>query len=833
MMNLLRITFFTITFFINIFSSLIFASVQVEGVQFGTWTLEDSPVIVKENVIIPKGLVLKIEPGVIVKFLGKYHLKVKGGLIAKGRENNPVIFTSYYDNDLNKNPIHKFILPQELYWGGIEFIDDSDDYVSILDFCEIKYGAWGLRCKSSLPILTNIKIINKNISSLKINDVDHIIQQGKYKNYIAENSRSEIKPLPDPLPESEEKRLARLEFEKQRQLEVVRKQSFEDSLRKTQKLKPVLSKTGKLILDRNDLGTLNAFLYSNVLGLLPGFINVATIWKGSQITSRGLIPSISNSRFSFTLDGIPFYDPVARMSYLELVPIEAMDRIEIYRGFSLTSFNHHGVNGAVDFIPRNCEKTLTSESKLELGAYGTKNLAVLLGVNKDSTIVNISSRFKNNSGYWRNISNDELGNSFKQKYMNELYNFSFSLRKPSLSVFVSYFDLNQDNLGLVPQREFTGQTYQRGLFIAFCKKNRHSPKITSIFQSSFIKTYDKSEVGILGNIDLHEKSSTNYALSKGSVFNASLQYNYQRVNSELNTGYTISRYICNPLYEIKDTINDIRIDEFSSNSLKISGFEQSLFFGITHNFSAFWGFIGKGSFNFHQSALKPYCAVDTKFIFNPFLPIDTYLRYSHANRIATLIEKHINLPGLFQGNKRLKPEKFDQFEWCIDIHPGKDWLIGTLFYYLKSSDLIQLNEYYKFLNNSQIEWTPGCEIVLQGKMGRKSYIMTTFSYTDISKEHENYPKLSINSLINHKWSSNFSTTSIIQYIDEMQTSLKLGPYYIANLIFSYNVFSRIKLSINCFDLFNQQPNNPEYIRGGIPAIPAGSGRSIYFSIAVN
>ncbi|MGH7456535.1 MAG: hypothetical protein ACRENG_34625, partial [bacterium] len=53
---------------------------EVSGQQSGRWTLAGSPYIVTGNIIVPAGMMLTIDPGVIVKFAGYYGLRVEGTL---------------------------------------------------------------------------------------------------------------------------------------------------------------------------------------------------------------------------------------------------------------------------------------------------------------------------------------------------------------------------------------------------------------------------------------------------------------------------------------------------------------------------------------------------------------------------------------------------------------------------------------------------------------------------------------------------------------------------------------------------------------------------------
>jgi len=62
-----------------------------------TWTLSGSPYIVTCSVLVQEGVILTIEPGVEVRFSPGLALRVDGCLIARGTEENPImyLFTGY------------------------------------------------------------------------------------------------------------------------------------------------------------------------------------------------------------------------------------------------------------------------------------------------------------------------------------------------------------------------------------------------------------------------------------------------------------------------------------------------------------------------------------------------------------------------------------------------------------------------------------------------------------------------------------------------------------------------------------------------------------------
>jgi len=815
-----------------ILKSGLYAHSEVAGIQSGVWSLEKSPYVVKGDVIIPKGLVLKIEEGVVIKFAGNYQLSVKGGLIARGNRANPVIFTSIFDNEFGKITIKQTKIPHPSSWEGIEFLDDCDDYLTVLNHCIIRYSKWGIRCMNSHPLLTNLMFVDNDSSSLKINDQKHKIANGQRVNLISHDTRPLIDPLPEPIQETDLQKAIRLMQEQQQKIEQQRLKAVQDSIRKAQKIKPILTKTGTLVLKRQLIEQLNIQSVNDLISYLPGFLNIATIWKGTQITSRGVPPTLSTNRLLFQINSVPFYEPISRTSYLELIPNDAIERIEISRGISISQFNHHGIAGSANFISRYGEPGIVNKSKFELGNFGTKKLTAFLGLNQDPTFLNLYCNFMNSNGYWRTFSQDELGVSFQQKYSYDLYNFSGFLKHRSVSIFTSYFEQDQYQLGLVPQKQYMGPTNRRGFVFSLSKDFIINPQLSTRFIGSYVKNYEKSEVGSLGSDSIEKTPTDNYSLSNGKLWNVSILSQYKKVHYLAKSGITVSRLTVAPLFDIKNQSVSSGQTEDGNSSLKMTEYECSGFVEIGYNISPFIGFQGKTHVNFMNMFNRPDLSVDAKISYNPFLPFDSYLRYTQTVRLATQIERRIYLPGFFYGNDQLKPEKFEQWEWCTDIHPMQDWTWGIVVYHLKYNDLIKANPDYQFINNKQVFWTNGSEFSIEGKFKNRFFLLANITYNDIKYSTWLYPKLKVNGLMAIYWHRIFSTITMFQYLSQSKSLLNMGPYYLLHLTLTYQFLPKIRFSLSGYDLLDQRPENPEYIRGVIPAIPAGSGRSVLLTMTI-
>jgi pimeloyl-ACP methyl ester carboxylesterase len=134
-----------------------------------TWTKDQNPILLmNKQIIIPDGITLVIEPGVIVKSDFGSGIAVLGGnLMINGTIDDPVVFTSIHDVEYGgvENPTTVFN-----YWGGIKLWTGSE---SIIENAIIRQaGSPGYRyavdSKNSNLEISN-SLITNNASGVNVN----------------------------------------------------------------------------------------------------------------------------------------------------------------------------------------------------------------------------------------------------------------------------------------------------------------------------------------------------------------------------------------------------------------------------------------------------------------------------------------------------------------------------------------------------------------------------------------------------------------------------------------------------------------------------------------
>ena len=150
-----------------------------------TLNFNNSPYIVESNLIVPENKILNIDPGVVLKFNGKYSgITINGTLKAIGgqSESEKIIFTSILDNDSEseKNAVNL----SSGSWNKLYFTSKSRD--SELENIIISYAGGGSGTPCS-PEMSGIKV-----EASSINIKNSIIKNNQYRGLYLIDSNSII-----------------------------------------------------------------------------------------------------------------------------------------------------------------------------------------------------------------------------------------------------------------------------------------------------------------------------------------------------------------------------------------------------------------------------------------------------------------------------------------------------------------------------------------------------------------------------------------------------------------------------------------------------------------
>ncbi len=164
-----RITFFVMSMILlglltNIswhFASNVSAKTDINGPEaWGLWTVSNSPYFINNNITIPYGKTLTIEPGVEVIANGSYQILVGGILFANGTFENNINFTSID------------IYSTEFDWLGIKF---NTTGTGTIKNCTVRNASYGILTDNSRDVKIENSTFKYNLYSIFIDNNSHNI----------------------------------------------------------------------------------------------------------------------------------------------------------------------------------------------------------------------------------------------------------------------------------------------------------------------------------------------------------------------------------------------------------------------------------------------------------------------------------------------------------------------------------------------------------------------------------------------------------------------------------------------------------------------------------
>lgn len=376
--------------------------IEVAGNQSGIWSLNQSPYIVINDVIVPVGQSLTIEPGTVIRFAGFYQFKILGTLIARGEPYRRIIFTS--DKDLEfggpASQVGSLRPPSPNDWSVIEFFEGGSQSSSEMSNCIIRYSVGVIRCNNVNPQLKNIMINHCNTNQLNINNTTVSIVQGRDLDIPTSIATSQALPSPvtPSIPPSLDSILEAEEFTFG-EITVITAARREQAKSDAPAVMTVI--TAEEIQQRGYRTILEA------LRDVPGFdINDNGNWVDTGI--RGVNERVTYGKhIQYLLDGhdMGFKQFTRNLVSPSWVAMSNIKRIEIIRGPGSALWGANAFLGVVNIITKDSEDVDKFELVSQAGSFNTTSFAYHGGkkLGTDGTLYTSLALYRDNTSEGRKI----------------------------------------------------------------------------------------------------------------------------------------------------------------------------------------------------------------------------------------------------------------------------------------------------------------------------------------------------------------------------------------------------------------------------------------------
>jgi len=475
---------------------------------------------------------------------------------------------------------------------------------------------------------------------------------------------------------------------------------------------------------------------------LPGILGDGTVGTEVNALSGQLIRGSNTGQVLILLDGRPINNAGSGGFDLSEFTTNNIQRIEVLPGGGSTLYGSDAIGGVINIITRRPTEKITTEAKVNIGAYGLNQQSIqnsgkkgdiswVVGYNRTQAENNypFSIPEANFSGTRKN--NDALYNNFNLKLEADLG------KRNTLSFSTLYLNKEQGTPGGVP---IPSPVNGQGFFNSLTDKNRKytdqiltdftwnlklgggdDSLLTAKIYGDFLNTrFDPS--GSVSSQNRFQTNQSSYGIqtthSWNFAKNQSLVYgfDYRNVNVR-NTSFSYSTN--------KETLN---YDNDINQGALFTKYEVVLIPNLTVNVGLRQDF----SSLVNGSVTSP--SVGTKYAVSDSTTLRAnYIQNFRVPTIANLF--NVNPSNI--GNPELKPERGDSFDIGIDQKLGNIGLARLTFFKNNVSDTIAFKRLTPPVNGNTGTWeniglveTTGIEATLNLQVAKNIYTFVNYTAND-------------------------------------------------------------------------------------------------------
>ncbi len=581
-----------------------------------------------------------------------------------------------------------------------------------------------------------------------------------------------------------------------------------------------------------DLGV--STLYE-ALEFVPGVVVTESYWGYTMVNLRGNLQTHYNNKVLLLINGHAMREVINGSFHLEMVPLDAVERIEVIRGPGSALYGTNAFAGVINIVTHTGASNDNRRLQAGAGSFSTFEGSATYGRKSGAWDMFGAASLRNDDGYPYRVAKDEQGKSGEFPFENDVTNALVRVSRGDLTISGGYFHQNKRKLGITPVLAYGGiQRFDAGFADVQWERPLGSKlrvgarlRLDLMDRSSDVNSFPFD--GFLGhaNADVQLTSS-------GNLFGVEAQLRYEpseRVS--LLSGVVYERLHTDPyLFTFVDNGSPHPFTAYTTDIDEddISWFGQVLFKATSRD-QVVLGLRANHNENAGNN-LAPRLGWVHRFGESTYAK----LLYGQAYRSPDFFETNVETYNVLYGDPNLKSESIRTLDLVLDSRLGESVHVQLNAFALTSDDIIMrvptsdpVKEGKAAVDyrNAGAEEIRGVEAALNARLTRRGRAFATYTYTD-GKDRNTDKNLDYvaqhTATVGLSWRL-ASWLSVKPNLLHISSRLGVPAQTRLNFVAHMPLGRGLALWLIGRNLTDEEILGPEYIRRKIPSVPSGAERS--------
>ena len=595
------------------------------------------------------------------------------------------------------------------------------------------------------------------------------------------------------------------------------------------------------VLTADQIRGLGVTTLAEALDYLPGVQVTESFFSYSMISMRGNLLAHYNNKVLLLIDGHPMREAVNGSFHLEIIPLAAIDHIEVIRGPGSALYGTNVLAGVIQIITKRGGDPSSRSVEFGGGSYETSEGSIVWGGETENVEYLLSFGGRDDTGYPYRVEQDERGERGTIDLEYDYTSAYARVRAGEWTFSAAGFEQTKTVLGLTPVLDFSGPTRNEAGYVDLLWEhplenerlswtarmcydfwNRDDTEVPGFPFDGFLG-HENADISIQGHSEvLGGEARLSYTPSERLSLLGGLVYEHRKVGPHLF------------LFDDDGSVHPFTPWTDSAGEDDSSAYVQALFspgaksevvlgFRFNENSSS-------GSFFAPRLGLVRRLGEKTHLKF----------LYGEAYRTPDMFERKITTFNVVFGDPNLKPEEIRTFDIALETILKNIHLSVNVFHQRTDGQILRAPTTLPELHgpsaavyiNAGGEEGWGFEADLKSSLKPSVEIFANYSYLQVEDrvtgERNPYPaEHTINAGLSWKAGSWFRIKPNIQYVSERG---RVDSYTLFNLALQIPIRQGFSLWLNGRNLSDEEVAFPENVRGRIPSVPGNSERAVYARI---